>query len=84
LQEGQSQRVINIRRQERHARIIVDEFIDENEDGDANDFNQALFSQRERIWLNRNFDNREFKWDTKVRDGLDRNLRSIKMKISFF
>jgi hypothetical protein len=47
--------VLNARRPEKCATILIDEFVDENEDSDLDEFDQASFGQKGRIWQHGTF-----------------------------
>lgn len=52
--------VLNARRPEKYATTLVDEFVDENKDSDLDEFDQALFSQRGKIWQHGTFGDMRF------------------------
>jgi len=94
-QKRPSQMVLNARRPEKYAITLIDEFVDENKDSDLDEFDQALFGQRGRIWQHGTFGDmrfwhfrdssyKGFRRDIRFFDNLDRNLESINIKILVF
>jgi hypothetical protein len=59
-QKRPSQMVLNARRPEKYAITLIDEFVDENKDSDLDEFDQALFGQRGRIWQHGTFGDTRF------------------------
>ena len=84
LQDGQSQKVFNAIRQERCAFILVDEFDVKNRDRDAYEFDQASFINGKGFWPNYVRCDKGFRRDVGSYDGIDRNLRRIKINILSF
>lgn len=52
--------VLNARRPEKYAITLIDEFVDKNKDSDLDEFDQALFGQRGRIWQHGTFGDMRF------------------------
>lgn len=74
--------VPNTKGQERHTLTPIDVFDVENEDEDANEFDQASFNNNERFQSN-HLKDREFRKDFRDYDGIDKNLRIIKIKTHY-
>ena len=84
LQRGQPQREPNVRRHVRHNPILVDDFDDDNEVDVENDDFQASEVEMGKIGIKGGRRERELRGNIVGKERVDRNLRSIKMKIPFF
>ena len=76
MQMGQPQRVPDVRGQDRHAHIPIDE--------DEDEYDQASVIDMDRFRHRRDRHERGHRRDPRGQDGVDRNLESIKMKIPSF